>query len=68
MQSFSNSASGAIVLRMADRIVENRAYLSEIDGKIGESSRAAIRAFQERRGLEADGHPSKEVLTTLRGR
>ncbi|WP_312796536.1 dihydroxyacetone kinase subunit DhaL [Tianweitania sp.] len=36
MQSFSNSASGAIVLRMADRIVENRAYLSEIDGKIGD--------------------------------
>jgi dihydroxyacetone kinase-like protein len=36
MQSFSNSGAGAIVLRMADRIVENRAYLSEIDGKIGD--------------------------------
>ncbi|WP_312798302.1 lytic murein transglycosylase [Tianweitania sp.] len=50
------------------RLTMNGYYDGKIDGKIGESSRAAIRAFQERRGLEADGHPSKEVLTTLRGR
>ncbi len=36
MQSFTNAGSGDIVLRLADRIVENRAYLSEIDGKIGD--------------------------------
>lgn len=36
MQTFANSSAGAIVLSMADRIVENRAYLSEIDGKIGD--------------------------------
>ncbi|WP_102959006.1 dihydroxyacetone kinase subunit DhaL [Mangrovicella endophytica] len=36
MQSFDNAGAGAIVLRMAERIVENRAYLSEIDGKIGD--------------------------------
>ncbi|PRD44808.1 dihydroxyacetone kinase subunit L [Phyllobacterium phragmitis] len=36
MQTFSNASSGDIVLAMADRIVENRAYLSEIDGKIGD--------------------------------
>ncbi|MCP8895074.1 dihydroxyacetone kinase subunit L [Shinella daejeonensis] len=36
MQTFDNASSGAIVLAMADRIVENRAYLSEIDGKIGD--------------------------------
>jgi dihydroxyacetone kinase-like protein len=36
MQSFNNSGAGAIVLRMAERIIENRAYLSEIDGKIGD--------------------------------
>lgn len=36
MQTFKNSSSGAIVLSIADRIVENRAYLSEIDGKIGD--------------------------------
>ncbi|MBB4002087.1 MAG: dihydroxyacetone kinase subunit DhaL [Aurantimonas endophytica] len=36
MQAFPNAGSGAIVLRMAERIIENRAYLSEIDGKIGD--------------------------------
>ncbi|MBX3532539.1 MAG: lytic murein transglycosylase [Rhizobiaceae bacterium] len=41
-------------------------YDGTIDGKIGDGSRAAIRAFQQRSGLTADGHPSKEVLNTLR--
>jgi dihydroxyacetone kinase-like protein len=36
MQTFANASAGAIVLSMAERIIENRAYLSEIDGKIGD--------------------------------
>lgn len=36
MQTFENAGAGDIVLAMAERIVENRAYLSEIDGKIGD--------------------------------
>jgi dihydroxyacetone kinase-like protein len=36
MQTLNNASTGGIVLAMADRIVENRAYLSEIDGKIGD--------------------------------
>lgn len=36
MQTFSNSNSGDIVLALAADIVDNRAYLSEIDGKIGD--------------------------------
>lgn len=36
MQSFQNARAGDIVLSMAERIIENRAYLSEIDGKIGD--------------------------------
>ncbi len=36
MQTFNNATSGDIVLAMAERIAENRAYLSEIDGKIGD--------------------------------
>jgi dihydroxyacetone kinase-like protein len=36
MQQFQNARSGEIVLSLADRIIENRAYLSEIDGKIGD--------------------------------
>lgn len=36
MQHFDNASTGDIVLSVADRIIENRAYLSEIDGKIGD--------------------------------
>jgi membrane-bound lytic murein transglycosylase B len=43
-------------------------YDGPIDGKIGSGSRAAIKALQSRLGLTQDGHPSKEVLNTLRQR
>lgn len=43
-------------------------YEGKVDGKIGEGSRDAIKAFQARLGLTPDGHPSKEILSTLRGR
>jgi dihydroxyacetone kinase-like protein len=36
MQTFHNAGAGDIVLDMADEIIKNRAYLSEIDGKIGD--------------------------------
>jgi dihydroxyacetone kinase-like protein len=36
MEEFSNSGSSDIVLAIAERIIENRAYLSEIDGLIGD--------------------------------
>ena len=36
MQHFDNASAGDIVLSISDRIIENRAYLSEIDGKIGD--------------------------------
>ena len=36
MQSFANAASGDIVLAVARRIIDNRAYLSDIDGLIGD--------------------------------
>jgi membrane-bound lytic murein transglycosylase B len=43
-------------------------YEGKFDGKIGESSRSAIKAFQAQMGLAPDGHPSMEVLKVLRQR
>ena len=43
-------------------------YDGKIDGKIGSGSRSAIQAIQARLGLPQDGHPSKELLSKLRGR
>jgi len=41
-------------------------YDGKFDGKIGEGSKKAIKAFQAQAGLTQDGHPSMEVLSTLR--
>ena len=38
-------------------------YDGKFDGKIGEGSKPAIKAFQAQAGLTQDGHPSMEVLT-----
>lgn len=43
-------------------------YDGKPDGKIGQGSRNAIKAFQAQAGLEQDGHPSMEVLKVLRRR
>ena len=41
-------------------------YDGKIDGKIGSGSRDAIMSWQRQAGLSPDGHPSREVLNTLR--
>ena len=41
-------------------------YDGKVDGRIGEGSKKAIRAFQAQAGLSQDGYPSMEVLSSLR--
>ncbi len=53
---------------LQQRLSEHGYYDGKLDGKIGEGSRSAIKAFQARIGLAEDGHPSKEVLLSLRKR
>jgi membrane-bound lytic murein transglycosylase B len=50
------------------RLSEHGYYSGKFDGKIGEGSKAAIMAFQAQSGLTQDGHPSMEVLKSLRQR
>ncbi|WP_406854825.1 lytic murein transglycosylase [Alsobacter sp. KACC 23698] len=40
--------------------------IGEADGRIGTRTRDALRAFQERRGLVPDGHPTVGALQALR--
>ncbi len=42
-------------------------YDGKYDGRIGRGSIAAIKAYQQRVGMDPDGHPSMEVLKQLRG-
>ncbi len=53
---------------LQQRLSENGYYDGKADGKIGDGSRSAIKAFQAAVGLAEDGHPSKEVLLSLRKR
>lgn len=53
---------------LQQRLSEHGYYDGKFDGKIGEGSRVAIKAFQAKAGLSEDGHPSKEVLLSLRKR
>jgi membrane-bound lytic murein transglycosylase B len=53
---------------LQQRLSSHGYYDGKIDGRIGSGSRAAIIAYQARAGLTQDGHPSKEVLTSLRSR
>jgi membrane-bound lytic murein transglycosylase B len=40
--------------------------IGDIDGKIGESGRAALRAYQEKLGQTPDGYPTLALLQKLR--
>jgi phosphoenolpyruvate---glycerone phosphotransferase subunit DhaL len=55
MQTFPNASSGAIILPMAELIIENRAYLSEIDGKIGDGDHGVNMAKGFRMAAERIG-------------
>ncbi len=41
-------------------------YRGEIDGRFGDESKNAVKAFQSRSGLTPDGVPSQKLLNTLR--
>ena len=53
---------------LQQRLSAHGYYDGKFDGKIGSGSKAAITAFQAQAGLTQDGHPSMEVLKSLRQR
>lgn len=53
---------------LQERLLAHGYYEGKIDGKIGQGSRQAIKAFQAFAGMDQTGHPSREVLSVLRNR
>lgn len=51
---------------LQSRLAKLGYYKGEVDGKIGTVSRKAIKAFQLRHSLTANGYPSHDVLFLLR--
>lgn len=48
------------------RLKQKGYNVGQIDGKIGGKTKRALRAFQKRIGLPADGHPTYAILEALR--
>lgn len=67
MAVLKNEGGGAIVRRMADTIVENRGYLSEIDGKIGDGDHGnnMAKGFSRAKERIADGDTLSGAMHTL---
>ncbi len=59
MQSFHNTSAGDIVIELANEIIKNRAYLSEIDGKIGDGDHGVN--MSKGFGLAADRIRGKDM-------
>ncbi|EJF75483.1 lytic murein transglycosylase [Bartonella alsatica] len=53
-------------MELQSRLAALGDYDGEIDGKIGPASKKALKAFQLRHGLTANGYPTREVLFLLR--
>ena len=58
--------SAAQIREMQTRLKKMGYDIGEIDGKIGESGRAALRAYQENLGQTPDGYPTLALLQRLR--
>jgi lytic murein transglycosylase len=54
--------SGAQVRELQAKLKTLGYEVGDIDGKIGDTLRAAVRAFQERNGLKPDGYPDLALL------
>ncbi|WP_246731635.1 lytic murein transglycosylase [Methylocapsa sp. S129] len=58
--------SAAQMREMQTRLKKMGYDVGELDGKIGESGRAALRAYQEKTGLIPDGYPTLVLLSKMR--
>lgn len=55
MENLRTGSSGGEVRRLQERLKEFGFYEAEINGYFDEETRAAVKAFQDARGLAADG-------------
>ena len=55
-------------MELQRRLIRAGYPLDKVDGVIGPQTVAAIRAYQQARGVTVDGFPSQDVLRLLKSR
>lgn len=65
VSSLAYGDSGAAVRSLQQRLKELGYYTDTVDGKFGRSTEDAVKAFQKRNGLTADGKVGEQTLTKL---
>jgi hypothetical protein len=65
MAAYQRGAKGAEVSRIQTRLTELKFYGGRIDGDFGGGTESAVRAFQQSRGLRADGIVASETWAAL---
>lgn len=53
------------VIDMQNRLARLTLYTDEVDGLLGPKTRSAVRLYQKRIGMPADGHPTPEFVRRL---
>ncbi len=57
--------NGSLVARMQERLARAGYYAGRIDGRMGPRTRYAIRVYERRHGLPADGIIDRRLLATM---
>ena len=65
LPTVETAPSRSQVERIQRGLIEQGFDPGEVDGAMGPATRAALRAFQQARGLAADGYPGPETLGAL---
>ena len=63
--TYERGSSGELVSEMQSRLKEWGYYSGEVDGIFGSETVEAVKAFQRKNGLEADGRVGPATLTAL---
>lgn len=63
--TYERGSSGELVSEMQSRLKEWGYYSGEVDGIFGSETEEAVKAFQRKNGLEADGRVGPATLTAL---
>ena len=63
--TYERGSSGELVSEMQSRLKEWGYYSGEVDGIFGSETEEAVKSFQRKNGLEADGRVGPATLTAL---